>query len=125
MMNDKVISPVKLQVIPLVIPPESIISRKYLGVLIMVLCTFLTASGQLFFKYGSQQLEWSLSGMLTNFSLIMGFVLYGLGALVLILALRFGNLSALYPVVSLTFVWVMLISFFVLHESMNHFKISG
>jgi drug/metabolite transporter (DMT)-like permease len=95
-----------------------------LGILIMLLCTVFTAAGQLFFKYGSETFEWNLS-LLTNYNLILGLVLYGAGALLLIVALKFGDLSVIYPIVSLTFIWVMFISVWFLGEKITNFKIGA
>lgn len=95
-----------------------------LGILIMLLCTFFTAAGQLFFKYSSESFQWNLS-LLTNYNLLLGFFLYGLGALLLIIALKFGDLSVIYPIVSLTFIWVMLISVWFLGEKITNFKIGA
>ena len=41
------------------------------------------------------------------------------------LALREGELSMLYPIISLTYVWVTLLSYTVLGERPNAFKIAG
>jgi len=93
-----------------------------LGIAIMILCTLFTAAGQLFFKYSSQTFEWNISSLITNYNLILGFVLYALGAGLLIIALKFGDLSVIYPFVSLTFIWVMIISVWFLGEKLNNFK---
>ena len=63
--------------------------------------------------------------MLTNVPLVAGYSLYGVSAALLVLALRDGELSILYPVISLTYVWVTLLSFTILHETINVFKILG
>jgi drug/metabolite transporter (DMT)-like permease len=39
--------------------------------------------------------------------------------------LRDGQLSVLYPVVSLTYVWVTVLSVVIFHESLNLFKVLG
>ncbi|MEW5896859.1 MAG: hypothetical protein AB1668_04155 [Nanoarchaeota archaeon] len=96
-----------------------------LGIIIMLICTIFTALGQLFFKYGSATFEFDAMKLITNYNLILGFVFYGLGALLLITALKFGKLSIIYPFVSLTFVWVMLMSVFIFDEAINSFKINA
>lgn len=63
--------------------------------------------------------------LITNYNLLLGLFLYGIGAALFILALKFGDLSATYPLVSLTFIWVMLISSVILKENINGFKISA
>jgi len=54
--------------------------------------------------------------ILTNFWLLAGYALYGLNTLLLVLALRDGELSMLYPVIALTYVWVTLLCYTLLGE---------
>lgn len=63
--------------------------------------------------------------MLTNLPLLVGYTLYGISTALLVLALRNGQLSLLYPVISLTYVWVTALSVVVLKESLNPFKVLG
>ena len=91
----------------------------------MVICTFFTSFGQLFFKMGLNRLEWTLLGVVTNYVLILGFIFYGLGAVLLIVALKSGELSLLYPILALSFVWVNLLSLFILDETINWIKWGG
>ncbi|HEY3442071.1 MAG TPA: EamA family transporter [Paludibaculum sp.] len=67
----------------------------------------------------------SLPVLLANWSLWTGLSLYGFSTVLLILALRDGELSLLYPVISLTYVWVTIMSVLVFHESINAFKVAG
>ena len=99
--------------------------RTKIGLVIMFICTLFTALGQLFFKYGSLTFEWNLFKIVTNYNLILGFFFYGIGALLLIIALKYGDLSTMYPLISLTFIWVFLISVFVFNEIINSFKINA
>ncbi|MBI2145836.1 hypothetical protein HYU22_00670 [Candidatus Woesearchaeota archaeon] len=95
------------------------------GIILIILCTLFTASGQILFKYGSEDFSFEIIRLLTNYHLLLGFVLYGMGAALLVLALKFGNLSVIYPFVSLTFIWVMFISAFIFGEVINSFKINA
>jgi multidrug transporter EmrE-like cation transporter len=63
--------------------------------------------------------------MLSNFHVLAGYSLYGLFTAVLVLALRDGELSILYPVISLTFVWVTILSTILFHESLTASKLMG
>jgi uncharacterized membrane protein len=94
------------------------------SIVLMVICTFFTAIGQLFFKLSSSTFQFNLS-IFTNYYLFIGFLSYGIGLLLLILALKNGKLSYIYPFVSLTFIWVLLISNLYLKESTNSFKINA
>lgn len=64
-------------------------------------------------------------GILTSLPLLAGYSLYGISTVLLVLALREGELSILYPVFALTFVWVTILSVLVFHESMNGLKLAG
>jgi drug/metabolite transporter (DMT)-like permease len=80
-------------------------------------------------KTGAKQLgdlaHLTLLGLLNNLPLMGGFCLYGLSALLLVLALKDGELSLLYPVIALTYVWVAILSFFLIHEQINAWKWLG
>ena len=77
--------------------------------------------------FGSMQFPISaviLAG-LTNIPLIGGLALYGIGAVMMVLALQHGELSVLYPVISLSYVWVAILSVLIFHEHMNVFRLAG
>jgi drug/metabolite transporter (DMT)-like permease len=80
--------------------------------------------GSIFFKKASQNLILG-SAIFFNHSLLLGFFFYGVGLALMVLALKHGSLSQLYPIISLNFVWVALISFFVLKETISISKASG
>ena len=71
------------------------------------------------------QLLWKLSANGSLGMLIGGFVLYGMGALSMLYAYRFGKLSVLQPVLSLSYVLSLVLAVFVLGESVGIFKIIG
>ncbi len=62
---------------------------------------------------------------LTSVPLIGGLILYGIGAVMMVLALQHGELSVLYPVISLSYVWVAILSVVIFHEHMNVFRLAG
>jgi uncharacterized membrane protein len=77
-------------------------------------------------KSGSGVLSTANVAMIvTNVSLFAGYCLYGLSTFLLVLALRDGELSLLYPIVSLSYVWVTILSVMIFHETLNLFKIVG
>jgi uncharacterized membrane protein len=88
-------------------------------------CTLLTAAGQLLFKLGLNSLDPTLFGIITNYQLLLGFLLYGIGSVVLVISLKYGELSVLYPILALSFVWVAILSSTVLNEHINALKIVG
>ncbi len=100
--------------------------------LLMVLgCTILGAGAQILIKLGTAALGEHPSlletaiGILTIRLLFEGYALLGISTIVLILALRKGELSLLYPVFTLTYVWVTILSVIIFHDSINAFKLAG
>ena len=67
----------------------------------------------------------TLTTIIMNLPLITGYALYGLSTFLLVLALRDGELSLLYPVIALTYVWVTVLSYLLFHEHMNPYKVIG
>ncbi len=63
--------------------------------------------------------------ILTTPQLFLGYSLYALSMVLLVVALRHGELSAVYPVIALTFVWVTILSAAVFGDKMNAAKLAG
>ena len=86
----------------------------------------LGAAAQILIKIGMNHfsLDHPLQA-LTNAPLIAGYALYGINTLMLVLALREAELSMLYPIIALTYVWVTLLSYSLLHEHPNLYKNIG
>ena len=60
-----------------------------------------------------------------NTPLLGGLLIYGISALLFILALRGGEVSVLIPVLATNFIWIALLGAFVLGEPMNVMKWFG
>ena len=99
-------------------------------------CTIFGAVAQILFKFGARDLvgfkfDACLAIPLMIFDILLdpplfaGYFLYGVSTILLTLALRDGELSVLYPVISMTYVWVMFLSVMIFHESLNPFKLAG
>ena len=91
----------------------------------VLFCTLLTSTAQLFYKYGSETLEFSFFSIVTNINLIAGLALYAVGGTILILSLRGGEVSVLYPIIATSYIWVSFLSIYFLGEQMNLFKWIG
>jgi multidrug transporter EmrE-like cation transporter len=96
------------------------------SVLLVFLCTLVGAAAQILLKIGATQLAGpNPIKMLMNPWLFAGYALYGISTVLLILALRKGQLSVLYPVIALTYVWVTVLSIMIFQERMNVYKAIG
>ncbi len=101
--------------------------QKRRSLLMIVVFTLISATAQVLLKFGTVELKLhpTFVGLLTNFPLLGGMALYGIGAALMVLALRHGELSVLYPLISLSYVWVAVLSVTIFGETMNVFKIGG
>ena len=88
-------------------------------------CTILGSAAQLLIKAGMSHFSPHWLALLTNLPLIAGYTLYGINTLMMVLALRNGEMSMLYPIIALTYVWTTLLSYTLLHEPSNVFKNLG
>lgn len=104
--------------------------RRRKAILLVLFCTVLGAAAQLLLKMGSQgvntaslySIVWSMA---TNVPLVSGLALYGLSMVLFVHALRNEQLSLLYPLISLTYIWVTAVSILFLNESVSFWKIAG
>lgn len=86
------------------------------GIMLMIISSLCVCIGQLFWKmYPSE-------GILF---LIIGFVLYGIGALIMIIAYRFGSLSVLQPMLSINYILSIILANFILNEPITLLKVIG
>lgn len=92
--------------------------------IILVSCV-LGAYGALLMKMGSDRLKFRFKSIIKNKHLIGGVFLYGVATVLYILALKGGELSILYPLVSLTYVFTIIFSQRILGEKMNKYKWIG
>ncbi len=86
------------------------------GILLMLVSSVCVCIGQLLWKLSAEE------GILV---LLAGFAFYGVGAMVMILAYRFGKLSVLQPVLSLNYVLSILLAALVLKEEITLLKCTG
>lgn len=87
-----------------------------IGVALMLSASLLTCVGQLCWKLSVSGTVWLLSA---------GFALYGGGAMLMIAALRFGELSVLHPMLSAGYVLSIFLGGAVLGESVTALKAAG
>jgi multidrug transporter EmrE-like cation transporter len=126
---------------PTTIPPATSAAyarpRRANPVILVLGCTLFAAAAQVLLKFGAAHpmpaIQFSsvpsivgfISAMLGNWPLLFGYSLHACNAMLLILALREGQLSVLYPVYALSYIWVDLLSLYFFHEQMNVWKAAG
>jgi len=110
--------------------------------LLVFLCTLIGAAAQILVKQGTAKLGAHITlgdvarhpdlffrfswGVITNFKLFIGYCMYGVVTFLMAAALKGRELSRIYPIIALTYVWVTLLSLFLLpDEHMNLFRWAG
>ena len=86
------------------------------GILLMLVSSLCVCIGQLL---------WKLSADMGIIVMLAGFLFYGVGALVMLIAYRFGKLSVLQPMLSLNYVLSIILAAAVLKESITILKCIG
>lgn len=86
------------------------------GILLMLCASLCVCTGQLF---------WKLSDAHGLLFLLLGFGLYGLGALITLTAYRYGSLSVLQPVLSMNYVLTVVLAVVVLKEEITLLRVAG
>lgn len=94
---------------------ESFKKNKY-GILLMGIASICVCVGQLLWKLSVNE------GLLL---LILGFAFYGLGAIVMLMAYKFGSLSVLQPMLSLNYVLSIILAATILNEEITLMKVIG
>jgi uncharacterized membrane protein len=103
--------------------PDAAARRK--SFLLVFSCTVIGAAAQLLIKQGSGRLSMNVLALITNVPLVTGYTLYGVNTLLMVLALKNGEMSRLYPIIALTYVWTTLLSYALLGETSNVYKNVG
>jgi uncharacterized membrane protein len=86
------------------------------GIVLILIASISIALGQLLWKLCNSEL---------NIYLVLGFVFYLVGAVFMIIAFQFGSLSVLHPMLSIGYVFSILLGFFFLQELLTVQKLFG
>ena len=90
------------------------------GIIIMIVSSFFTCIGQLIWELATLQ-----NGEIIILYYLAGFFLYVIGALTMLIALRFGELSVLQPMLSFGYIVSIFLGYFVLNEPITIRKVMG
>ena len=86
------------------------------GILIMLCSAVCACIGQLLWKISADVGVWMAFG---------GFVFYGMGALFMLIAYKFGKVSVLQPMLSVNYVLSLILGAAILKETVTTSKIAG
>ena len=86
---------------------------------------FIGSFGAVGLKAGAKRLERNILSIVTNWRLIAGVAAYLVSAVFFVFGLRRGELSILYPMVSLGYLWTLLWSRLFFGEPLTRAKLFG
>ena len=87
--------------------------------------SFLGSFGAVFLKAGALRLELKVRSLLRNWQLAAGIFFFCFSSIFFVLGLRDGELSVLYPMVSLGYVWTLFWSRLFFGERLTATKFAG
>ncbi|WP_370456017.1 EamA family transporter [Planomicrobium sp. YIM 101495] len=93
-------------------------------VLLLITMTWLGALGGFFLKKVSE-FSFETERRAVIIRLLLGVGLYGLGAILNIIALQYLPYTTVFPLTAITYIWTMLLSFWLLKERIGMRKIIG
>lgn len=106
--------------------PKKPMKTKPWAIALVIFFTFITSLGQILLKMASARLSANPLELLTNWPLILGGIVYLIAAALMLISFKGGELSVLYPIISLSYVWVSIAAPLVFpSESMNSLKWIG
>ncbi|MBS3108084.1 EamA family transporter [Candidatus Woesearchaeota archaeon] len=91
------------------------------SIIITVFATFFGAGGALFLKKGSDKLSLTLKSLF-QFHIFLGLFFYVVSVSLVIYALKKGELSIIYPIGALTYIWVTILSAKILKEKISIYQ---
>ena len=94
---------------------ESLKQNKF-GIMLILFASLCLCIGQLFWKISTLGSIWFLGG---------GFVLYGKGSVLMFSAYRFGSMSILQPMLSMNYVFGVILAVQVLGENIGLLQLIG
>jgi drug/metabolite transporter (DMT)-like permease len=105
-------------------------AKRRQAIFIVLACTLLVALAQYLIKLGANHLSHAglvatAIGIFTIPTLFAGYCLYGVFTVLFVYALRHGELSILYPLIALSYVWVTITGVVAFHEVMNPLRVTG
>ncbi|MBN1645150.1 EamA family transporter [Candidatus Woesearchaeota archaeon] len=95
------------------------------AIILVLIGTFIGSIGPIFFKKGADKFNFNPLQLIKNYNLIAGLFFYGISLIIFVIALTGGEVSILYPIVSVSYIWVCFLSIKILKEKMNLYKWLG
>lgn len=96
--------------------------NKYWPVAVVLGCSMMGALAQIYFKK-AMGFDWLQ--IFKHWYIYAGILLYISAFVLYMYALRYENVSILYPIIALSYVWIVFLAAFMLDESISYQKMVG
>ena len=95
------------------------------SILLVLFASFIGSFGTVFLKAGADKLERTIRGVLTNWRLFVGVIIFLTSFGMYAVAVKSGELTILYPMVSLGYLWTLIWSRLIFKEPLTRNKFIG
>jgi len=95
------------------------------SMILVMTASFFGSFGMAFFKGGANSLTRNLRSILLNWRLAVGIFFYMISSVFFVLGVKHGQLSVLYPLVSLGTIWTLLWARIFFGEPLTRTKFAG
>jgi len=95
------------------------------SIILVLFGSFIGSFGAVFLKLGAEHMKGSVARLLTNYWLGVGVLLYLLSSVFYMMGVSQGQLTVLYPMVSLGYIWAILWARLFFKEPFTIAKIGG
>lgn len=93
---------------------------------LIIISSLAGGTAPIFIKKGTNMIHsFNIWKIIFNCGIVAGIFCYGMSYIISIPAFKYGDLTILYPLISLSYVWASLFSIKFLGEKMNKIKWSG
>lgn len=95
------------------------------SVILVLFSSFVGSFGAVFLKMGAERMGGGIARLLTNYWLVVGIILYLVSSVFYMMGLAQGQLTVLYPMISLGYIWALLWARIFFKEGFTLAKIGG
>lgn len=95
------------------------------SIVLVLIGSFIGSFASVFLKAGAHSMRRNWKSLLLNYKLVVGVVLYLLSSVFFVMGVKNGEVTLLYPLVSLGYVWTLFWSNLVFREPLTKTKFAG
>jgi multidrug transporter EmrE-like cation transporter len=95
------------------------------SIVLVLTSAFIGSFGAVFLKLGAEYMRPGIKGIISNWRLALGIGLYLLSSVFFVMGVAQGELTILYPMVSLGYIWTLLWAYLFFKEPFSRSKVLG